>query len=194
MKNFLYLGMMATTILVLGAGCSSTEKIDDIITLNNEYTIVQLAENVPVEITLDKQYALYVQDFFEGGYVADIDIVKKIADAYFEDTGVEIKLAIREHDTEKTIAQTPLSLLENAQINVWYPENIEETTLFGNTAVRYMDDNTVYVVGYLTGEQTNYPYSEAPTLVVVRYGTYGKAVTEDIDFFLRISFGGYPLK
>jgi len=186
MKNFLYLGMMATTILVLGAGCSSTEKIDDIITLNNEYTIVQLAENVPVEITLDKQYALYVQDFFEGGYVADIDIVKKIADAYFEDTGVEIKLAIREHDTEKTIAQTPLSLLENAQINVWYPENIEETTLFGNTAVRYMDDNTVYVVGYLTGEQTNYPYSEAPTLVVVRYGTYGKAVTEDIDFFQAV--------
>lgn len=174
-------------VILLGGASLMVSKSNPTVTNNVENHQI-LIEKLGIGFTLPSEYVAYQTEGFEGGYGFSVSIAKEKAPGHFQFAGVRVGSFLSEHDYTDGKYYHPEEYVDiafkNAERDPY--SQVAYTTLFGNKAVRYIDqaNGDPVVIGYLKLEndfQGGNVYG-----IKVAGETYGTAVSLDKWLFEKI--------
>ncbi|MEK7136236.1 MAG: hypothetical protein AAB821_01460 [Patescibacteria group bacterium] len=139
-------------------------------------------DRTPFSFSLPKDYVVFHEEAFEGGYMASIHISKEVRPNYYKGSFLTINIRSSIYDTNNH--QLKPSEYVDYVYQRYSHKNLEYITLFGNKAVKYSSFNPggrdMTVIGYFKKDQFDPTYFVSKKFDEMTLS--GEEFTIDINF------------
>lgn len=139
-------------------------------------------DKIPVRFELPAEYTIFQREGFEGAYATMISFGKNVSDGYLKYAPLQMEFTSGAYDQRLERWMEPSKYVELA-FDEEKKNSAEYVQLFGNKAVRYMNDvdGSFVIVGYLRAEQL--PDFDMEYFVKITSSTYGSGAEADEKLF-----------